>query len=322
MAMTKISYPASAGTLGGTLYDTFRDLSYINSKNHEYTTRDGHLKGVLCDITVSSSADGYCYLFAGNNTWKLRNSVRKFHFLREHMFRESGVKKSEMGTYGKTMRPYFDAKHADGDVPDQPVWAFYDPTADALSLQGFTGGEWTYSQYATVPTYEEQSGPETVLPEVNEWPAHLFDASVVDLTSPDGGADAAVTWESVGMIHAYNMDRQSVQTQTDKTSLDSPNNPLAALAGAGNQATGAIVDIAEDQELELPPYDLNDDGDSVHFQNVGFRQFPNTGGSFTFRNVFLPAGYMRVVATDKVGAAITYSIDIDVIAEIECRELA
>jgi hypothetical protein len=323
MPQTKIAYPAQTSTSDGILYDLMRDQSMVNSKNHEYTTRDGHLKGVLCDITITAQADGYAFIYGANNTWKLRNSVRKFHFLREHMFRESGVKKSEMGTYGKTMRPYFDADHAGGDTPDQPIFIMKDG-GSGLTPTDFVGGEWKYTKLASVPSYEEQAGPETVLPEVDEWKIHLFDESVVDKTSSGSatGTTAAVTWSSVGMIHAYNLDRQSVQTQTTKTSIDGPNNPLAALAGAGNQATGAIVELAEELEEELPPYDLNDNGDSVHFAQLGFRQFPNTGGSYTFRNVFLPAGYMRVIMTDKNVAQSTYSIDVDVLAEIDCRDLA
>ncbi len=331
MTTVQLTYNATATDTEGNLYDTIRDQSMILAKNHGYTTNDGHLMGVLCDITVTADPDAYVSLFFGNNTWKLRNSVRKFHFLRNHMFRESGVKKSEMGTYGKTLRPYFDARHAaptSPSIPEQPIYAYYRSADDSLVTRAMTGGEWTYSQYATVPAYEEQAGPEGVLPEVNEWPAHLFDESVVDLTS-DGaaaGTTAAVTWTSVGMIHAYNLDRQSVQVQTADTTLDGPNNPLAALSGAGNQATGAVVEISEDQELELPPYDLDDAGDSIHFTQGALRKLPSTGGSVTFRNVFLPAGYMRMMAFTQAGdgslTMVQQKVEIDVLANIECRDLA
>jgi len=331
MTGTQLAYLSVTGDSEGTLYDTIRDQSMILAKNHGYTSSDGHLMGVLCDITVNSVPDAYCALFFGNNTWKLRNSVRKFHFLREHMFRESGIKKSEMGTYGKTLRPYFDARHAaptGGSIPRSPTYAYYNSIDDSIHTRNMTGGEWTYSEYATVPAFEEQAGPEGVLPEVDEWPAHLFDESVVDLTS-DGaaaGTTAAVTWTSVGMIHAYNLDRQSVQVQTADTTVDAPNNPLAALSGAGNQATGAIADIAEDQEMELPPYDLGDAGDSVHFTQAALRKFPSTGGSVTFRNIFLPAGYMRMMTYSSDGAGgliqVAQQVEIDVLANFECRELA
>ena len=95
MPQTKIAYPAQS-----------------RSKSHEYTTSDGHLKGVLCDITVkydgTNTAGRLFNIFGLRNTWKLRNAVRKFHFLRNHMFREAGISRSEMGTYGKTIRPYLD----------------------------------------------------------------------------------------------------------------------------------------------------------------------------------------------------------------------
>lgn len=328
---TQLAYNSTAGDSEGNLYDTIRDQSMVLAKNHGYTTNDGHLMGVLCDITVTSVPDAYISLFFGNNTWKLRNSVRKFHFLRNHMFRESGVSKKEMGIYGKTLRPYFDARHAapiSGTIPQQPTYTYYNSGDDSLYTRSMTGGEWTYSQYATVPAYEEQAGPEGVLPLVDEWPAHLFDESVVQATS-DGaasGTTAAVTWTSVGMIHAYNLDRQAVQVQTADTTVDAPNNPLAALAGAGNQATGEIADIAEDQELELPPYDLDDAGDSVHFTQGAIRKTASTGGSITFRNVYLPAGYMRVLSYTAAGdgslTMVDQKVEIDVLANVECRDFA
>lgn len=326
---TQLAYNSTTTLSVGSLYDTIRDQSMVLAKNHGYTTNDGHLMGVLCDITVTSVPDAYVSLYFGNNTWKLRNSVRKFHFLRNHMFRESGVSKKEMGVYGKTLRPYFDALHADDPTsPRTPTYAYYFSAEDAMYTRSLAGGEWTYSQYATVPAYEEQAGPEGVLPMVDEWPAHLFDESVVDQTSDGsaGGTTPAVTWSSVGMIHAYNLDRQAVQVQTANTTVDAPNNPLAALAGAGNQATGEIADIAEDQELELPPYDLDDGGDSVHFVQGALRKVASTGGSVTFRNVFLPAGYMRVITATEDGQGgltyVTQKVDIDVLANVECRDFA
>ena len=310
------------------LIDLIRDQSLVMSKNHEYTTRDGHLKGVLCDITVTGGADAVFEIYGMPNTWKLRNGMRKFHFLRDHMFRESGVTKSEMGKYGKTIRPYLDANHANRlyTAELQPGFRVHseDVGVGEMTFTAYAGGEWTRSNFATVPMYSSENpsagGPEGTLAPVDQWDIHLADANVVEATSSGAGSPETVTYSSVGVIHSYNLDRQAVQTMTTDTTLDGPSNPLAALAASGNQATGEIIDIAEDQELELPPYDLTDDGDSVKIVQLDRWQYPSTYGStHTFRNVFLPGGMFRIGSS--VNNA-SFDVRVEVLGEFECRDFA
>ena len=103
---------------GNKIFDLVHDLSVTGAKNHEYTSRDGHLKGILCDLTVrltdpaANNADNVVSILGMANTWKLRNAIRKFHFLRMKMFKDSGIRKGEIGKYGMTIRPYLDPRHA------------------------------------------------------------------------------------------------------------------------------------------------------------------------------------------------------------------
>ena len=310
------------------LIDLIKDQSMVKSKNHEYTTRDGHLKGVLCDITVTGGADAVFEIYGVPNTWKLRNGMRKFHFLREHMFRESGITKSEMGKYGKTIRPYLDANHANRVytteiAPGYRVHGVNVGVGD-MTWTEYTGGQWSRSNFATVPLYSSENpttgGPEGNLPPVDQWDIHLADPNVVEDISSGAGSPDTDTYSSVGVIHSYNLDRQAVQTMTTDTTIDGPSNPLAALAASGNQATGEILDIAEEQEAELPPYDLNPDGDSCEIVQLDRWQYPSTYGStHTFRNVFLPAGMFRVGSS--VDEAY-FDIRVDILGEFECRDFA
>ena len=322
----KLSYGTFVPQSGANaIIDLFRDQSMVLSKNHEYTTRDGHLKGVLCDITVQADAAADFEIYAMPNTWKLRNGMRKFHFLRDHMFRESGVTKSEMGKYGKTIRPYLDARHVTGTAttvlnPQLSVFSQTDPgLPDDMTQLDYTGGEWTRTRFATVPLYEEPvggGGPEGILNPADEWVIHLADSNVPQATSSVG---TTVSYSSVGVVHSYNLDRQSVQTQTTNTSLDGPNNPLAALAASGNQATGEILDIAEEQEEELPPYSSKDDGDSVKLTRIDRWAYPSTyGATHTFRNVFIPAGLFRVGSSIDAGS---FNMIVEVLANVECRDM-
>ena len=192
----RLAYSLTTITSNGKyLLDLMKDQSVNFSKNHQYTTDDGHLKGVLCDITVrydGSTTTGVPFSILGlRNTWKLRNAVRKFHFLRNHMFREAGVSRSEMGTYGKTIRPYLDAKHANtvtGPSSDETVemssvvqvWTpnESDPEGSAGQFKETDAadkvgaGYWARTKFGTVPSYTAPAsgaGPEGTLGPVDEW---------------------------------------------------------------------------------------------------------------------------------------------------------
>ena len=338
--MKKLSYGQVALTSNGkSLIDLNKDLSVNFSKNHQYTTDDGHLKGILADVTVqydgSSTSGRSISLLGMRNTWKLRNAVRKFHFLRNHMFREAGISRSEMGTYGKTMRPYLDALHAgsqEAAETDETVeleskitqWKPADPITDPGSYEEveasrLTGvGYWARSTFGTVPSYiADTSGdsPEEDLGPVDEWTLTLANPYMVEDTSSEG---VTVSYKSVGAIHAYNIDRQAVQVQEDDTSIDGPNNPLAQLQSAGNQATGEILEIAEQQEEMPPPYSLEDDGTSIDLSVLDTWQFPTTRGTHTFRNLFIPAGMFRLMPD----ANDDFTVNIEILGEFECRDFA
>ena len=332
---------ASYSAYANTVFDLNKDMSMQYAKNHQYTTNDGHLLGVLADITVrfTGTAAGAEFSILGMpNSWKLRNAVRKFHFLRNHMFREAGISKSEMGTYGKTMRPYLDARHAGTAIigtgqdteeavavmqqwkPNAPDPGSYVdlPVNTSIGEPGDVLATWGRSTFGTVPSYVASStgdAPEATLGPVDEWKLHLADTYMREATSSEG---VTISYSSVGAVHAYNIDRQAVQVQEDDTSIDGPNNPLAQLASAGNQATGEILEIAEAQEEMGPPYDLNDDGVSIELAILDSWKFPTTLGTHTFRNIFIPAGMFRVLSN----GVNTFEVSIEVLGEFECREFA
>jgi hypothetical protein len=97
--------------LGRSYINIARDLSRLNSKNEEITTRDGHVFGYMCKFTLSSTASSSWQVYAAPNSWKMRNSFRKFHAYRDMMFDNAGVEGDEMGRYGKTIRPLLDGAH-------------------------------------------------------------------------------------------------------------------------------------------------------------------------------------------------------------------
>jgi len=119
------------------------------------------------------------------------------------------------------------------------------------------------------------------------------------------------------MIHSYNLDRMEVVTPDATEIIAGPSNPLAALISSGNQATGEVIDIAKDQELETPPYDIADDGDSIQCAQAEFGVMRSTGGTFSF-NAFLPAGLARLNLDSNVACA----VQVEVLGKVLCKDMA
>ena len=119
------------------------------------------------------------------------------------------------------------------------------------------------------------------------------------------------------MIHSYNLDRMEVVTPDADVTIAGLSNPLAALISSGNQATGEVIDIAEDLELEKPPYDLDDNGDSIFMNVEGFGVSRSTGGTVSF-NAFVPAGLCRFFLS--TGAA--GFLEVTVMGKVLCKDMA
>jgi len=295
----------------GTKYlNLARDLATVNSKNEEITTRDGHVYGYMCEFEATASAGGSITVHAAPNSWRMRNSFRKFHAYRNIMFENAGVTGDELGKYGKTIRPYLDSLHlADGTNTLDPVTEYSDPSAGVRVL---VGGEWTYTQLAVTPSYQENV-PVSI---EAEW-ADAFDLTICDPNVVAGSTDfESGYYKRVGMIHSYNLDRQDVSTPTtDGEVISGPSNPLAQLISSGNQAAAEVIDIAEDQELEAPPYDITDDGDSVYALVNSFGASSAQNPTFRF-SAFLPAGLARI----SVGSGT--NLRVRVLGKVLCKDMA
>jgi hypothetical protein len=243
----------------------------------------------------------------------MRNSFRKFHAYRNVMFENAGITDQEKGMYGHTIRPYLDNLHrteeaASGDIGELYLW-------DEAAAVAATGGEWTYSELATVPLYKFD-GPQmkdSVLKVADEWPVMILGENVAGTAETNTSGQ----YQSVGMIHSYNLDRMEVVTPGSKSTVTGPANPLAALMASGNQAAGEILDIAEEQERELPPYDLVDAGDSVFGISQSTTRTPTTLGVVR-GSCFVPAGLLGVHQS----AAADYLLNIQVVGIVLCKDMA
>lgn len=302
----------AATSAGTNYYNLAKDISILTAKNEEITDRKGNLYGYWCKIQQSSIATEIDAGVLGliPNTWKVRNAVKKFHFAREAMFRESGVTKKEMGKYGRTIRPYFDVAHV--TATDRTPRLLVGST-----VGNATGGEWTYTSLASSPTYLESETfddlheTEGVL--ADSWKLNILGTHIKDDETPSG----TKMWTSVGMVQAYNEDRMEQRADAGaSTKIVSPNNPLAALISQ-TMVSGEVTEIAADQEMEAPPYDLADNGDSTEAQYM-VNTMPSTNvGSKSFGLVFVPAGLISF----SNGVADSNGLQIEVVGKELCKDV-
>ena len=345
----KLTYARSviSGPIAGynNAINVFDGLSRLNHKHQEWTTRDGHLLGALCDITVRVPSGGsFSTNFYGlGNTWIVRNAFRKFHFLRNAMFEKAGVEKSEIGKYGHTLRPnLLPLSRWEGTLNAQFFQTF--PGADLsaewdndglvqeftiLAQQTSAGGSDIRNQMTETLEYTklvssmqaiDVSGAAADELLYDEWDLHIILGH--DVQDVNAGSQQ---WSSVGMLSAYLQDRQAEIPDTTADAGQVAFNPLAALASQ-TATSGEIVDIAHEQALETPPYDITSDvrGSGVQLAHKGFMDVfqlaseatASLKSERTLTNVFLPSGWLTWNSTSN-----DFEMDIDVKGIFECRDV-
>ena len=289
-----------------------KDMSWLNSRGHDHTDRDGNVVGYWVDVTIVLEDEAPWYVGGAPNTWKMRNAFRKFHFARNDMFKSAGVTKREMGRYGATIRPFLDQGMVDYDDKANPV------ENNTLVPFGCTDAlrSWDYSQLGSSPGWTVDETGTGSLSVVDEFKLTICGPNYVESTATGG---ITKKFSTAGMIHAYNSDRMEVVTPTASEVIQGPNNPLAAIRSQ-SVTSGLVTDIAEDQELEGTPYSQLDDGDSV---DAVIFDFLNTDAATLqvarIRNLFVPAGILFILQGS--AGTVTPTIFIDVKGWSLCKDL-
>lgn len=305
----------SATTADTNYYNLAQDLSVLNARNEEITDRKGNLYGYWCKVSTLSSANDNLILGWVPNTWKVRNAFRRFHFAREEMFRDAGITRKEMGSYGRTLRPYFSYDHKTSG--SEPLRLF---NVGTLAGVNATGGEWTYSKLgSSVPWVgNTDAGNVTKKTLVDEYELTILDDhEIQDAQTATRGA----IYTTVGMVQAYVQDRmEMIPDATAESSIEGKSNPLASLT-ALSAAAGEITEIAEDQQLEAPPYDITDDGDCIRAV-YDFMPVAGTAGATAAHRdwglFFFPAGIIAM----QNGIANSNALQIEVVGKELCKDVA
>jgi len=299
---------------GNQYYNLCRDLSWMNSKNHEHSDRAGHVVGYICNVKVMGDASNFVKFITAPNSWKLRNSFRKWHAYRDLMFSEAGVTDSEKGRYGKTIRPYLDAYMEGGTIKEPLGW-------DISGTPPAQTQEWTYTEIAAAPGFDDAAVGTEGAAAVDTYVLNICGVNQVGTTTTLG----TEYYDAVGMIHSYNQDRQEVVTPTlDSETIEGHNNPLALLKQGGAVSGGEVMDIVQDQELEAPPYDITDGGWSTNTMLADIMQInPGYDGTnlvpvMKTTQIFVPAGLLAINAKADESAVVL----IDVVGTVLCKDMA
>ncbi len=295
---------------GNQYFNLARDLSFYNSKNEEITTRDGHVKGYLVNIQVHGTVANAISLGSAPNSWKMRNSFRKWHAYRNLMLEEAGVTEEEKGRYGKTIRPYLDlGMHTAANVREPVGWDLTTQTQ-----------EWSYTKIAAAPGFDADAVGSEGESNVDVYELNICGENQVDATTTLG----TQYYTQVGMIHSYNQDRMEVVTPKSDTAIDGHNNPLALLRFKGT-AGGEVMDIVEEQETEKPPYDITDGGFSTTVNTGSIMQInPGYDGTNSIpvlrtASLFVPAGILKMNCGSADSGA---TVLIDVVGTVLCKDMA
>lgn len=271
-----------------------RDFSRINQRGYSSTDKQGNLLTYVCDFEFISTGTNNVHVYTMPETWRAKAAFKKWHALREFMFRSSGIKKSERGRYAKQIRPYFDPIHSafpartlDPLAPsytlsgDASTWDYVDP-----GQEGIGSGDWTYSN---IVVETNPDSPDTN-DETDMFNLHMCGESVNTLS---GTVSTDQNWTSVGMISSFNADRAMPTAEPDDP-VDFRNNPLALLKGR-SESTYETAVIADMEAQDGPPYDV---GLGINPTLGGYLETTSTGQQITRAyGVRIPAGLALIEAT-------------------------
>jgi len=281
-------------------------LSQVSSKGYGSTTKSGDLLTYVCDFEFITTGTTELTVYTAKENWVTKNAFKKWHSLRDFMFKESGISKKERGRYAGIIRPAFDPIHsayynnATYNLPpveetfdgggDATEWSWNDASSMAGGGWGGAGGATQMPTQIVVETNPDAS--DTSL-ETDQFALHICGPHVNNAT---GTASADQNWDSVGMVCGYMADRAHPTAEPDDP-VDYRNNPLALLKGR-SESSYETLGIASGQAELQPPYDTSTDGDMVNPVLGGFLVTTASGQQITRAyGVRIPAGVCMLTAS-------------------------
>jgi hypothetical protein len=259
----------------------------------------GELLTYVCDITFVTTGVNSVNIYAAKENWVTKNAWKKWHALRDYMFKESGITRKERGRYGTALRVFLDPLSAQfpqyvlNPVSNTFTWDPISGTWD-YGTGTMVNGNWTPSEIAVETNPDSLTAPlET-------------DVFTLNLCGPNSspGPQVDQQWTSVGMITSYMSDR-SHPTAEPADPVDFRENPLALLKGR-SESTAETLAIAAAQAADGPPYDTSTQGEMMNAQLAGFLSTTAAGQQkVSAFGVRLPAGLAYLQATGACELTVT-----------------
>lgn len=205
--------------------------------------------------------DGELYAYTAPNIYATAKAVKAYHDARVAMYKRAGMTLDDLNAYGRTLRPYLNVDHENGSVNELTANSGSDA---GIIAPHFQGQEWTYSRAAMATPLQSsgQTGNINEFDLVDTFSFTLLDNSVLESTTADSPDESGTTTDedsyvSQGMISEWldSIKFQNLSRDVDSdATIDSTSGLLAFASGAG-VASEEILEIAEDINAELRPWD-------------------------------------------------------------------
>lgn len=249
----KLNYKsASIGTSDTALgaVNLCRDLSLINRKNHEHTTRKGVPLVYHTKVTVyrppGTDDDGMQQLkfFTVPQNWVYRNAAVKLHAAREKMYKNNSVTKKDRGRYDHTIRYGWD----NTDTSDGSTLAWQTPIDK-------DGNAFSADELGTWDTTEMFIGTGTEIRPV------LWGGITDNLedTSDSAGNRSLVSMylQSRNLIRVDDSDDTDLEGDGAEDEFAAEHSIIRQLFGGYEPAQDEVLETAQTSQ-DNPPYDVDD----------------------------------------------------------------
>ena len=230
----------------------------VNRKNAPVTDTKGYLNTYICKVEVIST-DVVSYLHTAPENWVIKNAVRRWHLARQSQREEMFGGRAGTPTYGKTIRPMFDANHQ----TTNNVGDYYE--LQPLKRSGaMTGGSWDFTKMAHAVGNLNTNNTNDVQGEElsDSYYLTLTGVSVLETGHTTGGHNK---YSHVSMPESYILARRNIAHDAGDDVLgeiDYRPSPLVELQGNTPSSTNVAQILGEEQNL-APPYAMQDDTGAV-----------------------------------------------------------
>ena len=253
-----LSNAVSAGGTESHVIDLAKLASSLNRKHIPNVDRNGNVQMFLVRVAPLSGTDVLTTVDTAPLVYTTKDAVKDWHDKRVQMFKDNGVKMSDLGPYARHLRPHLDVDHENGTVNE------LDTETSPNGFFGnteFQGEEYTRTRVATtVPAKDSLTASVASYDLVDSYSLTLCGATIAEdgtADDPDGSGSVSDqdSFVSAGMIDSYLKSFKKKSLSTNDAHRIQSDNPLLQLNGT--MAKEEVLEVAEDSAEEGRPWDFD-----------------------------------------------------------------